>query len=85
MQLGPTEVRTDNKGVVDLSYDPVSFKKMKHILRAAEYTRDRVVKQVVSLKWIAGNQNVADLFTKSVSLETFRHLYKLFYNVGSII
>mmetsp|Transcript_32987 Transcript_32987/g.75793 ORF Transcript_32987/g.75793 Transcript_32987/m.75793 type:complete len:278 (-) Transcript_32987:180-1013(-) len=33
MQTYPTPLRTDNKGVVDLSFDPVAFKKTKHILR----------------------------------------------------
>ena len=63
---GPTVIRTDNKGVVDLSYDPVAFKKTKHILRAAEFVRDRVLRRYVTFVWISGRDNVADLFTKCV-------------------
>ena len=63
---GPTVIRTDNKGVVDLSFDPVAFKKTKHILRAAEFVRDQVLRLVVSFVWIAGVNNVADLETCSV-------------------
>jgi hypothetical protein len=81
---GPTVIRTDNKGVVDLSFDPVAFKKTKHILRAAEFVRDQVLRLVVSFVWIAGVNNVADLFTKPVALSVFRHLLKLAANLSMI-
>jgi hypothetical protein len=63
--------------VVDLSFDPAAFKKTKHILRAAEFVRDRVLRAYVALIWISGADNIADLFTKAVSLPIFRHLLKL--------
>ena len=81
---GPTVIRTDNKGVVDLSYDPVAFKKTKHILRAAEFVRDRVLRRYVTFVWISGRDNVADLFTKCVELAVFRHLLKLACNLLSL-
>lgn len=52
-QDGPTVILTDNKGVVDLSLDPVAFKKTKHILRAAQYVRDLCARRVVVLKWVS--------------------------------
>lgn len=48
---GPTEMFTDNRGVVELSIDPVSFKKTKHILRAAEFLRDLALRRVVKLTY----------------------------------
>ena len=39
----PTRIRSDSKSAIDLSYDPVSFKKTKHILHAAEGLRDYVI------------------------------------------
>ena len=78
----PTIIRTDNKGVVDLSFDPVAFKKTKHILRAAQFVRDRVLRQYVGLEWISGQNNFVDIFTKNVALATFRHLLKL---MGSLV
>lgn len=77
MQTGPTILLTDNKGVVALSFDPVSFRKTKHILRAAEFVRDLVTRHVLVLKWIPGASNVADLCTKSVALPVFRTLMSL--------
>ena len=74
VQTSPTPFRSDNKGVSELSYDPVAFKKTKHILRAAEFLRDVVARRKVSVIWLSGSDNVADLFTKMVTLPVFRHL-----------
>lgn len=74
MQMGPTRVYTDNKGVVDLSSDPVAFRKTKHILRATQFVRDLCMRRVLSLEWIPGAQNPADLFTKAFALPAFRRL-----------
>ena len=44
-----------------MAYDPVAFKKTKHIMRAAEYLRDLVAKMKVTLDHIEGTVNVADI------------------------
>lgn len=77
-QIGPTVLHTDNKGVVDLSVDPVAFKKTKHILRAAQYVRDLVARRVMLVKWIPGVMNVSDICTKAVPVAHFRSLMQLF-------
>lgn len=74
MQVGPTCMLTDNKGVIDLSNDPVAFKKTKHILRATQFIRDLCARRVMRLEWISGVQNPADLFTKVFALPAFRRL-----------
>lgn len=84
MQTSPTVLRSDNKGVVDLSLDPVAFKKTKHILRAAEYLRDVVARRLFKVMWISGSDNVADLFTKSVVVSVFRHLMALLSRLHSL-
>lgn len=81
---GPTVILTDNKGVVDLSYDPVAFKKTKHNLRAAQYVRDLCTRQVVVLKWVSSVHNVADICTKAVSLATFRVLIDLLGHLTTV-
>ena len=63
-QNEPTLVRSDNKGVCDLSLDPVAFKKTKHIARAANFLRDLCARRVFVLKHIAGAVNIADILTK---------------------
>lgn len=80
----PTTICTDNRGVVALSFDPVAFKKTKHILRAAEFVRDLVLRRVIQLKWISGTLNVADLCTKAVTLAVFRNLMSLLWRLSDV-
>ena len=77
VQACPTPIRSDNKGVSDLSWDPEAFKTTKHILRAAKYLRDVVTRRVALVRWIPGGDNIADLFTKAPSIVVFRRLMLL--------
>lgn len=47
LQAHPTVICTDNTGVVALSFDPVAFRKTKYILRATDFVRDLVLRQVI--------------------------------------
>ena len=38
----PSVIKCDSKSAVGMAFDPVAFKKTKHILRAAEFLRDLV-------------------------------------------
>ena len=69
---GPSIVRSDNKSVIDLSLDAIAFKKTKHIMRAAEFLRDLCLRSVLTLRWISGENNPADIFTKGHTLAAFR-------------
>lgn len=82
---GPTVIRSDNRGVIDLSFDPVSFKKTKHILRSAQFVRDLCARRVVSIQWISGVNNPADILTKSFSCASFRKLLSLLSALSSIV
>lgn len=73
-QTSPSPIRSDHKGVSELSFDPVAFKKTKHILRAAEFLRGVVSRRKASIIGLSDSDNVADLFTISVELSIFRHL-----------
>ena len=57
---------SDSKSAVDMSFDPVAFKNTKHILRAAEFLRDLVRKEVVVMTHVPGTTMLADLLTKAV-------------------
>ena len=46
---------------------PVAFKKTKHILRAAEFLRDLVTREVVSVEHISGVVMLADIITKRLA------------------
>ena len=70
-------VYSDSKSAVDMSLDPVAFKNTKHILRAAEFLRDLVAKEVLRLEHISGTYMLADLLTKAVSRPIFLQLMEL--------
>ena len=63
---------------MDLSYDPVSFKKTKHILRAAEGLRDYVARLVLELVHLPGKINIADILTKAQATSVFNELMVAF-------
>ena len=46
----------DNKSAIDMAFDPVAFRKTKHILRAAHFFRDLVARRVFVPKHIAGTE-----------------------------
>ena len=65
---------SDNKSCIDLSFDPIAFKKTKHILLAAEGLRDYVARLVLAMKYIAGEVNIADILTKAQAPAVFHAL-----------
>ena len=74
---GPTDILSDSQSAVGLAFDPISFKNTKHILRAAEFLRDLVAKEVLRLEHISGTHMLADLLTKAVSRPIFLQLMEL--------
>ena len=75
---GPTRIFSDSKSCVDLSFDPVAFKKTKHILRAAEGLRDYVSRLVYVMIFLTGSANIADILTKPQATAVFTSLMEAF-------
>ena len=69
---------SDSKSAVDMAFDPVAFKQTKHILRAAEFLRDLVAREVLVLRHVPGRVMLADLLTKAVARPIFLELLRLF-------
>ena len=74
----PSVIWSDSKSALDMSMDPVAFKQTKHILRAAEFLRDLVLREVVTLTHQKGSTMIADILTKAVTRSIFHVLLKLF-------
>jgi hypothetical protein len=74
---GPTVIYSDSKSAVDMAFDPVAFKNTKHIMRAAEFLRDLVAREVVTLEHVKGAVMVADLLTKAQARTVFVELLRL--------
>ena len=84
---GPTLMWCDSKSAVDMAFDPVAFKKTKHILRAANFFKDHTKKNTVALQHCKGVIMIADILTKAVARQLFLQLLKLLddYSINSII
>ena len=59
-------------------YDPVSFRKTKHVLRAAEGLRHYVATLVFVMTHVKGNKNLADIMTKAQAVAVYIELMALF-------
>ena len=63
-----------------MSFDPVAFKNTKHIMRAASFLRDLVLKAVAALKHLPGKIMIADLLTKACARPMYLDLLRLLNN-----
>ena len=63
----PPLILSDSQSAIAMSQDPVAFKNTKHILRAAEFLRDLVMREAVAMQHLPGKVMIADLLTKAVS------------------
>ena len=68
---GPTPLLMDSKSAIDMAFDPVAFKKTKHIMRDAEYLRDVVAREMFVPRHVCSAEQVADAFTKPLARPTF--------------
>ena len=76
---GPTPMWCDSKSAVDLALDPVAFKHTKHILRAAEFLKDHVLRGSVTISHLKGSTMIADILTKGQARPVFLQLLKLLH------
>ena len=76
---GPTSMWCDSKSAVALTLDPVAFKNTKHILRAAEFLKDHVLRGSVTISHSKGSTMVADILTKGQARPVFLQLLKLLH------
>jgi len=70
-QPGPTMMYLDSKSAIDMAFDPVAFKKTKHILRDAEYLRDLVARETYKPMHVASAEQRADILTKQLARPTY--------------
>ena len=68
----PMPIYLDSKSAIDMAFDPVSFKKTKHILRDAYYLRDLVARRKVKPSHVASLNQRADMYTKAIPRALFR-------------
>ena len=70
-KLETTIIHCDNRSCIKLTENPVFHDRSKHIDLKYHYIRDMVHRNVIKLKYIATDDQVADILTKSLQLAKF--------------
>ena len=74
---GGTVVATDNESAITCSLQPTSLRN-RHFCLNVEFVRDKVQMEEIRVHWVDGDENPADLYTKSsISATKFKQLAKM--------
>jgi len=65
-KLGAIVIQVDNKSTIELAKNPVNHERSKHIDFHFHFIRDHVKKGSVELVHVASQDQIADIFTKSL-------------------
>jgi hypothetical protein len=65
-QLGATVIQVDNKSAIELAKNSVNHERSKHIEVRFHFIRDHVKEGSVELVHVVSQDQVADIFTKSL-------------------
>ncbi|GJT95564.1 hypothetical protein Tco_1091082 [Tanacetum coccineum] len=74
VRLDDIPIMCDNKGVIDLSKNPVQHSRTKHIEICHHFLRDNVQKGNISIEKVSSEDNIADILTKPLKREPFNYL-----------
>nr|GEU90111.1 retrotransposon protein [Tanacetum cinerariifolium] len=74
IRLDDVPIMCDNKGDIDLSRKPVQHSRTNHIENCHHFLRDNVQKGNISIKKVASEGNIADIFTKPLKRKVFNYL-----------
>ncbi|GKB58681.1 retrovirus-related pol polyprotein from transposon TNT 1-94 [Tanacetum coccineum] len=74
IRLDDVPIMCDNKGVIDLSKNPVQHSRTKHIEIRHHFLQDNVQKGHVSIEKVSFEDNIADILTEPLKRESFNYL-----------
>ncbi|GKE57430.1 hypothetical protein Tco_1496615 [Tanacetum coccineum] len=74
IRLDDVPITCDNKGVIDLSKNPVQHSRTKHIEIRHHFLRDNVQKGHISIEKVSSVDNIADILTKPLKRKSFNYL-----------
>ena len=71
LNLLPIDIYIDNKGAAQIAENRVNNRRTRHIDIRHHYIRDLIEDRVYNLEYIAGDSNLADIFTKPLGTAQF--------------
>ena len=74
----PIIVRVDNIGAIFMSENTSTSGRTKHVDIRYRYVNEMVLDGFLKIQFVKTKENVADIFTKNVSSETYRKLTPAF-------
>jgi len=77
LQQGPTTIYCDNNSAIKLSKNLVLHERSKHIDVKYHYLRDLTNNGVIDLIYCRSEDQVVDIFTKSLKIVVFQRLRRL--------
>ena len=76
-QVESTVIHVDNVSAIKLAKNPVQHGRSKHIDTRFHFLRDHVKQKTIELVYCHTKEQVADIFTKPLPIETFRLLREM--------
>ncbi|XP_055823261.1 uncharacterized protein LOC129891801 [Solanum dulcamara] len=76
-QLGATKIFCDNNSAIQLSKNPVLHGRSKHIDVKFYFLRDLSNNETIELIYYRSEDQIADIFTKALKMESFMKLRRL--------
>ncbi|GKB32004.1 hypothetical protein Tco_0871405 [Tanacetum coccineum] len=74
VRLDDIPIMCDNKGVIDLSKNPIQHSLTKHIEIRHHFFRYNIQKENISIEKVSSKDNIADIITKPLKCEPFNYL-----------
>ena len=70
----PVSVYCDNTSAISLRKYPVMHSRTKHISIKYHFLCEKVAEQNIALEYVSTKEKIADIFTKPLPREAFKHL-----------
>jgi hypothetical protein len=76
-QPQPTILFSDNQSAIQLAFNPEFHQRTKHVDIKYHMVREQIKRYTFKINYINTADNIADILTKAIAIERFKHLQSL--------